>query len=104
MLIGLLMCSQVRYQEFVTHAKHLSKFEIISLFLIVYSFNKSDKIRNFFHIYLIYLESETFLQGGLLFVEFMSHYAASWGLLIAVFFETMVISWIYGNYRLLRQL
>lgn len=38
-------------------------------------------------------------QGGLLFVEFMSHYAASWGLLIAVFFETMVISWIYGLKR-----
>ncbi|KRZ79338.1 Sodium-dependent dopamine transporter, partial [Trichinella papuae] len=41
--------------------------------------------------------SDEFPIAGLLFIEFMNYYAASWGLLMAVSFETIVISWIYGN-------
>ena len=38
-------------------------------------------------------------EGGLIFVEFLSVYAASWGLLLAVMCEAIVISWIYGLQR-----
>ncbi|KAL1237731.1 Sodium-dependent dopamine transporter [Trichinella spiralis] len=43
-------------------------------------------------------------QAGLLFIEFMNYYAASWGLLMAVSFETIVISWIYGMPRFVKNI
>ncbi|XP_003375960.1 sodium-dependent noradrenaline transporter [Trichinella spiralis] len=48
--------------------------------------------------------SDEFPIAGLLFIEFMNYYAASWGLLMAVSFETIVISWIYGMPRFVKNI
>ncbi|KFD62831.1 hypothetical protein M514_25019 [Trichuris suis] len=37
--------------------------------------------------------------AGILFVEYANYFAASWGLLIAVMFEAITVSWIYGLKR-----
>ncbi len=41
------------------------------------------------------------LQGGILVMEWLIVYGTTWGLLIAVFCETMVISFCYGMMKMI---
>lgn len=52
----------------------------------------------FYHLCSRQASSDPF-QGGLYFVEFFNTYAATYGMLIAVFCESLVVAWIYGEYK-----